>query len=364
MKRSTGDRETKAFEEALLHGSPTKHYRLRLFVAGTSPRSTRAIQNIRALCEEKLHGRYDLEVIDIYQHPEHARPEQIVVTPTLVRKLPLPLRKIIGDLSDKERVLVGWISFPTTPRPRAPRAIMTPEGDNRLADYIRDLQERLAEAEETLRALRSGEVDAVVASGPDGDRVYTLKGADEAYRVMVQNMADGALTATHEGLILFANQQFASMLGMPLERVIGSSIHDFLVAEDAAMLDAVLTGPTGRTAEVRFRKASDAAVPVQLSATPLVLDDGECICVNVTELTEHKRNQEIVAAERLARSILDQAAGAIVVYSQVCPAQPAALWLHGAGGRERPSSARDPRLRPRPARHRAPGFRNAGDGRG
>lgn len=107
MKRSPGDRETRAFEKALLRGSPEGHYRLRLFVSGSSPRSTRAIQNIRALCEERLQGRYDLEVIDIYQHPEHAGPEQIVVTPTLVRKLPLPLRKIIGDLSDKERVLVG-----------------------------------------------------------------------------------------------------------------------------------------------------------------------------------------------------------------------------------------------------------------
>ena len=73
---------------------------LRLFVTGSTPRSTRAIQNIRALCEEKLHGRYDLEVIDIYQHPEQVKPEQIVVTPTLVKKLPLPFRKIIGDLSD------------------------------------------------------------------------------------------------------------------------------------------------------------------------------------------------------------------------------------------------------------------------
>ncbi len=88
------------------------HYRLRLFVSGTTPRSARAIQNIRALCEEKLHGRYDLEVIDIYQHPEQIKPEQIVVTPTLVKKLPLPFRKIIGDLSDKERVLVGLDIIP------------------------------------------------------------------------------------------------------------------------------------------------------------------------------------------------------------------------------------------------------------
>jgi circadian clock protein KaiB len=81
-------------------------------VSGSTPRSARAIQNIRELCEEKLHGRYDLEVIDIYQHPEQIKPEQIVVTPTLVKKLPLPFRKIIGDLSDQERVLVGLDLIP------------------------------------------------------------------------------------------------------------------------------------------------------------------------------------------------------------------------------------------------------------
>lgn len=107
MKRPKADRDTQAFEDALAAEPNAEHYRLRLFVSGSTPRSLRAIQNIQALCEEKLHGRYDLEVIDIYQHPEHVKPEQIVVTPTLVKKLPLPLRKIIGDLSDKGRVLVG-----------------------------------------------------------------------------------------------------------------------------------------------------------------------------------------------------------------------------------------------------------------
>ena len=81
------------------------HYRLRLFVTGTTPRSARAIQNLRKICEEYLQGRYDLEVIDIYQHPEHVKAEQIVVTPTLVKQFPPPLRKLIGDLSDTARVL-------------------------------------------------------------------------------------------------------------------------------------------------------------------------------------------------------------------------------------------------------------------
>jgi circadian clock protein KaiB len=106
LKRSEANRDTQAFEDALAAGPQVAHY-LRLFVSGSTPRSLRAIRNIQALCEEKLHGRYDLEVIDIYQHPEQVKPEQIIVTPTLVKKLPLPLRKIIGDLSDTRKVLVG-----------------------------------------------------------------------------------------------------------------------------------------------------------------------------------------------------------------------------------------------------------------
>jgi circadian clock protein KaiB len=115
MKRSKSRHDTKAFEQALGAQPAAEHYLLRLFVTGTTPRSARAIQNIRAICEEKLHGRYDLEVVDVYQHPEQARPDQIVVTPTLVRKLPLPVRKLIGDLSDEERVLVGLDIVPRAP---------------------------------------------------------------------------------------------------------------------------------------------------------------------------------------------------------------------------------------------------------
>ena len=82
-------------------------YRLRLFVTGMTPRSTEAIARIKAICEEYLEGRYDLEVIDIYQQPKVARDEQIIATPTLIKSLPMPLRRLVGDLSDKQRVLVG-----------------------------------------------------------------------------------------------------------------------------------------------------------------------------------------------------------------------------------------------------------------
>jgi circadian clock protein KaiB len=82
-------------------------YLLRLFVTGLTPRSTDAIARIKAICEEYLEGRYDLEVVDIYQQPDVARLEQIVATPTLIKKRPLPLRRLVGDLSDKRRVLLG-----------------------------------------------------------------------------------------------------------------------------------------------------------------------------------------------------------------------------------------------------------------
>ena len=84
-----------------------ERYVLRLYVTGMTPRSTRAFAAIKALCEEHLQGRYDLEVIDIYQHPQLAKDEQIIAVPTLVKKLPEPLRRLIGDLSDTERVLLG-----------------------------------------------------------------------------------------------------------------------------------------------------------------------------------------------------------------------------------------------------------------
>jgi circadian clock protein KaiB len=90
-------------------------YKLRLFVTGSTARSIRAIANMRKICEENLHGRYDLEVIDVYEHPEATRELQIVATPTLVKILPEPLRRIIGDLSDKERVLAGLNLTPLKP---------------------------------------------------------------------------------------------------------------------------------------------------------------------------------------------------------------------------------------------------------
>src|SRR5689334_5285153 len=93
--------------EYVLTASDQGKYVLRLYVTGMTPRSTDAIARIKAICEEHLAGRYDLEVIDIYQQPTLAKGEQIIAAPTLIKKLPLPLRRIIGDMSNRDRVLVG-----------------------------------------------------------------------------------------------------------------------------------------------------------------------------------------------------------------------------------------------------------------
>ncbi len=95
-----------AFEKALADAEDGQ-YLLRLYVSGATPRSTQAIASIKALCEEHLKGRYELEVIDIYQQPTLAQGEQIVAVPTLIKRLPPPLRKLVGDMSNEDRVLLG-----------------------------------------------------------------------------------------------------------------------------------------------------------------------------------------------------------------------------------------------------------------
>ena len=93
--------------EAASKKAAAEHYVLRLFIAGTTPASSRAVETLRAICEEHLLGRYELEVVDVFQQPVLARDEQIIAVPTLLKKVPAPLRRIVGDLSNEHHVLVG-----------------------------------------------------------------------------------------------------------------------------------------------------------------------------------------------------------------------------------------------------------------
>jgi len=90
-------------------------YLLKLYVTGRTPRSEKAIANLRRICDEELHGQYEMQIVDVLEHPQLAEDEKILATPTLIKRLPPPLRRVIGDLSDTEKVLLGLDVWPETP---------------------------------------------------------------------------------------------------------------------------------------------------------------------------------------------------------------------------------------------------------
>nr|WP_207168642.1 bifunctional diguanylate cyclase/phosphodiesterase [Thiocystis violacea] len=181
----------------------------------------------------------------------------------------------------------------------------------------RDLRARLAEAEEILDAIRSGEVDALVVSGTGGERVFTLQGADYPYRALIEAMGEGALILTEGDVIYYANQRLAEMLKTPLERVIGATFARWIAATDQALFHDLLNHGRGaeRPLEVVLVAADGSHVPCTLACSPLPIATARpSLCLIVTDLTEqHERELRLLAAERLARSILEQAAGAILV---------------------------------------------------
>jgi circadian clock protein KaiB len=107
MPKSSKSRDPLAALNKALEKKGAEKYLLRLYISGVTPRSTAAIERVKKICEEHLKGRCDLEIVDIYQQPSLAKGEQIIAAPTLLKKLPLPLRRIIGDMSNEERVLLG-----------------------------------------------------------------------------------------------------------------------------------------------------------------------------------------------------------------------------------------------------------------
>ena len=175
-----------------------------------------------------------------------------------------------------------------------------------------ELRRSLDESQELLRAISSGEVDALVISGAEGDQVYTLEGADRAYRVLIEAMNDGAVTMTSDGTILYCNRHFAEMVKSPLEKVIGTSFCRFIPKDDQAAF-RVIQQDLGR-GELTLQAEDESILPVYISVNSLQISESqEDFCVVVTDLTEQKQKEEIVAAERLARSIIEQATEAVVV---------------------------------------------------
>ena len=183
------------------------------------------------------------------------------------------------------------LKLPKTEILKAPRVSLS---------AFQQLTTRLAVAEGTLRAIQTGEVDSVLVSDKKGDRVFTLEGAEHAYRMLIESMNEGALTLTGDKVILYANACFARIVKCPLEQVIGSSFRRFLSAEDRAVLRPLMkrAASSGTNLQLTLCAGDDTLVPVQLSIRELAktADNRVIIGVVVTDMTEARRTEELQRA--------------------------------------------------------------------
>jgi PAS domain S-box-containing protein len=173
-----------------------------------------------------------------------------------------------------------------------------------------------SEAEEMQRAIRSGQVDAFVVPTPNGDQVFTLSGADRAYRVLVEGMGEGAATVSTEGDILYANRSLAGILRKSLSRVIGSPARDLVIPEDGPALEALLQGTQALTASAELSiEASDGTViPVKASATRLELYASTVTCLVLVDVTRSRKAAAALAAsEKLFHSAMDTLHDALMI---------------------------------------------------
>jgi PAS domain S-box-containing protein len=159
---------------------------------------------------------------------------------------------------------------------------------------IKKLTAELEEANQTLRAIRAGEVDALIVSGPDGERVFTLQGAEQPYRALVQAINEGALTLLPDGTILYSNERFAELLKTALQHVIGSSFQSFLGSSERSKFESLLNLAMHGSSKGEFmlEQADDALLPVSLSIACWRTHDLQALCMVVSDISERKRAQD------------------------------------------------------------------------
>jgi PAS domain S-box-containing protein len=180
---------------------------------------------------------------------------------------------------------------------------------------IAELSARLDEAEATLSAIRAGAVDAVIVAGPGGDRVFTLEGAEHAYRIFLEDMGEGAATLTREGVLLYANRRFAEIVDVPLEQIIGNAIFRFLSPSGVeALRDLLSSAMAGHVRGEVSLETPRGSVPTLLSINLLPENDPPALCMVVTDLTERERTQQmlleahrtVAASEQRFRFLVDR----------------------------------------------------------
>ncbi len=165
------------------------------------------------------------------------------------------------------------------------------------------LRRRLQEAEDTISAIRDGHIEALIVHAPEGEQIYTLRSADQPYRLMVEQMREGALTLGADGTILYCNQRFAELMARPPERIAGQPFRDFIDPEHLPTLHRVLTTQSCR-AEVQLRTGTETSNPAQLSSIALNIDGVRTIAVVVTDLTHERTERGLRESNRLKDEFL------------------------------------------------------------
>lgn len=191
------------------------------------------------------------------------------------------------------------------------------------------------EAEETVRAIYQGAVDAIVVNGPAGPQIVTLTGADEPYRVLVERMSDGALTVGPDGLVLYVNARLNELSGRRDDQLIGRPFTDLFAGAPAEIAAGIAHPPEdGVRRELKLSRADGTTLPVSVWAGPVAMGQSPATLITVTDLSVQQRAEAIAAAERFARSILEQATDAILVLDRDGRITHASLVAGELAGRE------------------------------
>ncbi|MFG0330727.1 MAG: sensor histidine kinase [Phycisphaerales bacterium] len=172
---------------------------------------------------------------------------------------------------------------------------------------IERLQERLDEVEETLRAIHSGEVDALFVNGPSGEQVFTLSGSERPFRMMFEHMHEGAATLLPDGVITYSNRRLAEMLEAPLESMVGRSILDFIDDPEAARRFLSEARADDQRVELTLRRRSGETLPGLLSTGRFTIEDTECVCLVVADLTAQHMQERLRDSELRFRSAINAA---------------------------------------------------------
>src|SRR3954463_12768474 len=173
----------------------------------------------------------------------------------------------------------------------------------RSGSTVESLRRRLQEAEDTLQAIREGHIDALVLQTPDGEQIYTLRTADQPYRLIVEQMREGALTLSAEGTVLYCNARFAELVGQSSVGIVGQVFANFVAPQDRATIRTLLNAETFRE-DCELLTAHGVSFPAQLSATALVIDQARMTAVVVSDLTAERTERTLRESNRLKDEFL------------------------------------------------------------